>query len=68
MASLPAVAAATATTGNSGIPADLSTTYQQEEDDEIPWGLIGLFGLAGLLGLKRRDNHVHGDPRARNRM
>jgi MYXO-CTERM domain-containing protein len=28
---------------------------QTQEDDEFPWGLLGLLGLGGLLGLKRRD-------------
>ncbi len=49
---------------------DLATTLDQQaadgaiadgedrdrDDDDFPWGLLGLIGLAGLLGMKRRDD------------
>ena len=38
-------------------------TPVQEDDDDFPWGLLGLLGLAGLLGRKRNDTHVHTDRR-----
>lgn len=41
-----------ATTGSVDDPG-LHTA--QDNDDDIPWGLLGLLGLAGLMGLKRRD-------------
>lgn len=28
---------------------------QQEEDNDFPWGLLGLLGLAGLIPRKRKD-------------
>ena len=30
-----------------------------EDDDDFPWGLLGLLGLAGLMGRKRLDDDVH---------
>ena len=27
----------------------------QQNDDDFPWGLLGLLGLAGFIGLKRKD-------------
>lgn len=29
----------------------------EEDDNEFPWGLLGLIGLAGLLGRKRDNDH-----------
>ena len=54
---------------NTGAPMDdtlandmaLANTVQpeREEDNDFPWGLLGLAGLAGLLGRKRDDRHVN---------
>jgi len=60
------------TMGNSAVPTNdtlanditLAQTAQpeREDDDDLPWGLLGLLGLAGLLGRKRHeDRHVHVD-------
>ena len=49
MITMPANAATTGSVEDPGI----HTT--QDNDDDIPWGLLGLLGLAGLMGLKRRD-------------
>lgn len=35
-----------------------ATTAPQEEDNDFPWGLLGLLGLAGLLGRKRDNDNV----------
>ena len=54
--------AAVAQTGDANT---VDTSYgnpQPEEDDDFPWGLLGLLGLAGLIPRKRRD-HVHVDNR-----
>lgn len=32
-----------------------ATAQPVEEDNEFPWGLLGLAGLLGLLGRKRDD-------------
>ena len=32
-----------------------TTQPVEQEDDEIPWGLLGLLGLGGLAGLRRRE-------------
>ncbi len=40
---------------------------QQEDDNEFPWGLLGLLGLAGLLGRKRKEADIHVDARHNNR-
>lgn len=47
-----------------------ATTVPQDDDDDFPWGLLGILGLAGLLGLKRRDDDVRVDrtANASNRM
>ena len=34
------------------------TTDNRDDDNDFPWGLLGLLGLAGLLGRKRNDD-VH---------
>lgn len=46
---------ANAQTGNAtDNTADLSYgTPQPEEDDDFPWGLLGLLGLAGLIPRKK---------------
>lgn len=43
------IATAPAQTGDS--------SSQNEEDSDVPYGLLGLLGLAGLAGLKKRDDH-----------
>jgi LPXTG-motif cell wall-anchored protein len=35
---------------------------REEEDNDFPWGLLGLLGLAGLLGRKKK-NDIHVDAR-----
>lgn len=45
--------------------ADNGVTYtEEEEDNDFPWGLLGLLGLAGLIPRKRPDT-VHVDNRTR---
>jgi MYXO-CTERM domain-containing protein len=56
LGSLPALAAAQATTV--GTDPNLAAVQPiQEDDDDFPWGLLGLIGLAGLLGRKRDDRN-----------
>jgi MYXO-CTERM domain-containing protein len=38
----------------------VTTAPVQDDDNDFPWGLLGLLGLAGLLGRKRND-HIHVD-------
>ena len=57
---VPATLAAQATTDDATVT---TTTPVQDDDNDFPWGLLGLLGLAGLLGRKRNDNHVHTDRR-----
>lgn len=56
---VPATVAAQTTTDD----AAMTTAPVQDDDNDFPWGLLGLLGLAGLLGRKRNDNHVHTDRR-----
>lgn len=35
---------------------------REEEDNDFPWGLLGLLGLAGLLG-RKKANDIHVDAR-----
>jgi len=44
------------------------TQVQQEEDNDFPWGLLGLLGLAGLLGGRKKSaSDIHVDARHNNR-
>lgn len=36
----------------------MATAQPVEDDDDFPWGLLGLLGLAGLLGRKRDDRRT----------
>ena len=47
--------------------ADVTTVQREEEDNDFPWGLLGLLGLAGLLGRKKQDADIHVDARHNNR-
>lgn len=35
---------------------DVAATNDNENDDDMDWGWLGLIGLAGLLGRRRRDD------------
>ncbi|MDQ3140308.1 MAG: WGxxGxxG-CTERM domain-containing protein [Pseudomonadota bacterium] len=54
LAGLSPVAASAAAVSD----ANVTTIPYQEEENDFPWGLLGLIGLAGLLGRKRDDVHV----------
>jgi LPXTG-motif cell wall-anchored protein len=43
-----------------------TTTVQREDDNDFPWGVLGLLGLAGLLGRKKKDADIHVDARHNN--
>ena len=34
------------------------TTYQEKEDHDFPWGLLGLLGLDGLIPRGKKQVHV----------
>jgi hypothetical protein len=36
---------------------------QEEEDNDFPWGLLGLLGLAGLIPRKRKEGDINVDAR-----
>ncbi len=40
---------------------------EREDDNDFPWGLLGLLGLAGLLGRKKHDRDIHVDNRTDTR-
>lgn len=40
---------------------DVAPLVDDDRDDDMDWGWLGLLGLAGLLGLKRRDSDHHVD-------
>jgi MYXO-CTERM domain-containing protein len=44
-------------------PAVAATTPVEDDDNDFPWGLLGLIGLAGLLGRKRDDRRYDTNPR-----
>lgn len=62
-AATPSISSAQAT-GNAADSTYMAAPVQ-EDDDDFPWGLLGLLGLAGLLGRKRSDDHVNVDNRTR---
>lgn len=39
-----------------------NTVEPERDDDDFPWGLLGLIGLAGLLG-RKKDGDIHVDAR-----
>lgn len=41
----------------------VTTAPVEDDDNDFPWGLLGLIGLAGLLG-RRKVDHVHTERRA----
>lgn len=51
-----------ATTGTDPLVNDVAPVPVREDDDDFPWGLLGLLGLAGLLGRKKKDD-IHVDAR-----
>jgi hypothetical protein len=36
---------------------------QEEDDNDFPWGLLGLLGLAGLIPRKRKEADINVDAR-----
>ena len=56
-AAIAIAAPAAATTAGTPVADDTVTTIPADrDDDDFPWGLLGLIGLAGLLGRKRHDD------------
>jgi MYXO-CTERM domain-containing protein len=45
-----------------------SPVVQQDDDTDVPWGLLGLLGLAGLAGLRRRPEPVRPAPATTRRL
>ena len=48
--------------------AQASPVVQQDDDTDVPWGLLGLLGLAGLAGLRRRPEPVRPAPATTRRL
>lgn len=46
---------------------DTQYTTVEREDNDFPWGLLGLLGLAGLLGRKKKDADIVVDNRHNTR-
>jgi hypothetical protein len=41
----------------------MAVPVQEEEDNDFPWGLLGLLGLAGLIPRKRKEADINVDAR-----
>lgn len=54
-AATPALTQGTANTADPSMSTPVPTD-RDRDDDDFPWGLLGLAGLAGLLGRKRNDD------------
>ena len=52
--------------GQPDVPA--SPAPQENDDTDVPWGLLGLLGLGGLAGLRRRPNPVRPAPATTRRL
>lgn len=63
----PAAAVAQNDTGTTDAGATEVRTIEREDDNDFPWGLLGLLGLAGLLGRKKHDSDIHVDARHKTR-
>lgn len=49
--------------GQASAVAQASPVVVQEDDgNDVPWGLLGLLGLGGLAGLRRRPEPVREGP------
>jgi MYXO-CTERM domain-containing protein len=57
-AALLAVTPVVAASSASAQDTDTDATQPADDDDDFPWGLLGLAGLAGLLPRKNRDDDV----------
>ena len=42
---------------------ETTTRTVRTEDNDFPWGLLGLLGLAGLIPRKRKEADIHVDAR-----
>lgn len=49
----PALAQTTTTADD----AAMMNAAPVEDDNDFPWGLLGLLGLAGLLGRRKTEHH-----------
>jgi hypothetical protein len=64
LAFAPAALGQATTTTDTSMTAAPATTPVEDDDNDFPWGLLGLIGLAGLLG-RKRDDRVHTDTNRR---
>jgi len=46
----------------SGVAQTSPVAVQQDDGNDVPWGLLGLLGLGGLAGLRRRPEPVREGP------
>ena len=54
---------ATPTTDPTLADNTMAVPVQEEEDNDFPWGLLGLLGLAGLIPRKRKEPDINVDAR-----
>jgi hypothetical protein len=63
-AALLTVSPALAQNSTDNVTSDTQyASTEREDDNDFPWGLLGLLGLAGLLGAKKRESDIHVDAR-----
>ena len=63
-AALLAISPAAALAQDYNNTTDTQYVQTEEEDNDFPWGLLGLLGLAGLMGgRKKSERDIHVDAR-----
>ena len=62
----PAAAQEASPSGQQDVAA--SPVPQENDDTDVPWGLLGLLGLGGLAGLRRRPELVRPAPATTRRL
>jgi len=58
----PTLNGSASTTGTDPLLNETPAPVREDDDNDFPWGLLGLLGLAGLLGRKKKDD-IHVDAR-----
>lgn len=59
---------ASPSSGQPSTAAQASPVVQEDDGNDVPWGLLGLLGLGGLAGLRRRPDPMRPAPATTQRL